>query len=64
MGYEDFYDESEGPYMSLQSMTPKEKIIYFSINLWYIINIILIVWVTYKAFKWYKQNRFTKNRVQ
>jgi hypothetical protein len=64
MGYEDFYDESEGPWMSLQSMTTKEKIVYFSIDLWYIANIILIVWLTYKAFKWFKQNRLTKNKAQ
>lgn len=27
MGYEDFYDESKGPWMSLQSMTTRDKIV-------------------------------------
>jgi hypothetical protein len=64
MIYTDFYDESEGPWMSLQSMTTKEKIIYFAIDLWYIANILLITWLTYKAFKWFRQNRLTKTYSQ
>jgi hypothetical protein len=57
MSYEDFYDESKGPYLSLKSMTTKEKLIYFAINLWYLVNIILIVWTGYKIYKWFKKNR-------
>ncbi len=64
MGYEDFYEESEGPWMSLQSMTPKEKVVYFAIDFWYIVNIFIIIWLFYKAIIWYKKYYFTKNRVQ
>ena len=63
MGYEDFYDESEGPWMSLQSMTPKEKIIYYSINVWYIANILLLIWLTFKIIKWFMRNRTTKSNL-
>ena len=59
MGYEDFYDDSKGPYMSLQSMTTKEKIIYFAIDFWHIINILLIVWLLFKAYKSFKKTRLT-----
>lgn len=57
MGYEDFYDESKGPYMSLQSMTTNEKVIYFAINSWHVVNVFLIVWTLYKIYKWVKKNR-------
>jgi len=63
MGYEDFYDESEGPWMSLQSMTTREKVIYFAIDIWYIVNILLILWLTYRAIKWYRQYGLTRNKV-
>jgi hypothetical protein len=60
MGYEDFYDESEGPYLSLQSMTTNEKLIYFAINVWYLVNIVLIIWTVYKIYKWFKKNRLAR----
>lgn len=60
MSYEDFYDESKGPYLSLQSMTTSEKLIYFAINIWYLVNIILIVWIGYKIYKWFKNDRQVK----
>jgi hypothetical protein len=61
MGYTDFYDESEGPWMSLESMTTKEKIIYFAIDFWYVVNIALIIWTCFKIYKWYKHRRSTSN---
>jgi len=60
MGYEDFYDERKGPYMSLQSMTANEKLIYFALNLWYLINILLIGWTVFKFYKWSKNYWRTK----
>ena len=61
MGYEDFYDESKGPYMSLQGMKTSEKIIYFAINLWYIANAVLIIWAGFKIYKWFKSGGVTRN---
>ena|SRR5579875_3017841 len=61
MGYDDFYDESKGPYMSLQSMKTSEKIIYFAINLWYIANTVLIIWAGFKIYKWFKSGGVTRN---
>jgi len=34
MNYEDFYEESEGEYWSLASMTTSEKITYIGLNIW------------------------------
>ncbi len=48
MNYDDFYDESKGAYFSLESMTFWQKVNYISLNLWYLINIIFIVFLVYK----------------
>lgn len=48
MNYEDFYDESKGAYFSLESMTFWQKVNYISLNIWYLINIIFIVFLIYK----------------
>lgn len=59
MGYTDFYDESEGPWMSLQSMTTKEKIIYFAIDFWYVANVALVIWLCYRVYKSFKNRKVT-----
>lgn len=48
MCYEDTYEESKGEYWSLASMTFWQKVNYISINLWQLINVILIVFLIYK----------------
>src|SRR5690606_18917260 len=48
MNYEDFYNESKGAYFSLESMTFWQKVNYISLNIWYLINIIFIVFLIYK----------------
>ncbi len=48
MNYEDFYDESEGEYFSLVSMTLIEKIAFISYYLLIVANIILIIYDMYK----------------
>jgi hypothetical protein len=55
-GYEDFYDESKGSYMSLQSKTTDQKIVYSAIIVWYGVNIVLILWAGYKIYKWFKKS--------
>lgn len=62
MGYEDFYDQSKGPWMSLQSMTTKEKVIYLAIDFWYIANIALIIWTCYRVYKSFKNRKVTNAR--
>ena len=53
LNYEDFYDESEGTYWSLTSMTTVEKIAYISYYLLITINILLIIYFTYRMIKKY-----------
>nr|WP_288833937.1 hypothetical protein [uncultured Flavobacterium sp.] len=49
MGYDDFYEESKGEYWSLESMTFSQKVNYVSLHLWYLINIIFIVFLIYRV---------------
>lgn len=51
MNYEDFYDESEGPYYSLESMTISEKCIYIGLHIWGLINLFFVGFVIFKFFK-------------
>jgi hypothetical protein len=60
-GYEDFYTESKGAYMSLNSMTAIEKVVYFAIILWYVANAVAIIWVGYKIYKWFKNSARERN---
>lgn len=56
MGYDDNYDSLKGEYWSLASMNTTEKILYFSYNLWIILNIIAIIYLGKKVYKWFKEN--------
>ena len=56
MGYDDNYDSSKGEYWSLASMNTTEKIVYFSYILWIILNIIAIIYLGRKVYKWFKEN--------
>ena len=51
MGYDDFYEESKGEYMSLESMDAFQKSIFISMNIWNIINILLVIFIIYKVYK-------------
>lgn len=51
MNYDDFYDESEGEYWSLASMTTTEKITYIGLNAWHLINIIGIIYIIYRLIR-------------
>lgn len=59
MNYDDFYDESEGEYLSLSSMTMTEKATYIGLNVWHVVNVIAIGYVTYRII-----TRFSKKRSQ
>ncbi len=47
MNYDDFYVESEGEYWSLSSMSASEKITYFGLHVWHLINLIGIGFLIY-----------------
>lgn len=51
LNYEDFYDESEGTYWSLESMTTLEKVAYISHFILIALNILLILYVIYRIYK-------------
>lgn len=62
MQYDDFYDESKGEYMSLNSMTTFDKVAHFSLMTWNIINAILIIFIIYKFIKQIRTHHFVKNQ--
>jgi hypothetical protein len=51
MDYDDFYEESKGEYMSLESMDTFQKSIFISMNIWNIINVVLVIFIIYKVYK-------------
>ena len=53
LNYEDFYDESKGEYFSLASMTAIEKVAYIGYYIWIILNIILVISITYRLINKY-----------
>lgn len=56
MQYDDFYDESKGTYWSLESMDFGQKINYIGLNLWHLINLIVIGYVIYRVKKTIRKN--------
>jgi hypothetical protein len=56
MNYDDFYDESKGEYWSLESMTTSQKATYIGLNIWDIVNIIIIGYVIYRTIKIVQNN--------
>ena len=57
MRYDDFYDSSNGPYWSLESMKTSDKIVYIGINVWNVINLVAIVFAIYKIIKAIRRSR-------
>lgn len=51
MGYDDNWDSSKGEYWSLASMNNAEKIIYFGLQTWNIINIGGVIYIGWKIYK-------------
>lgn len=51
MGYDDFYDESQGAYFSLSSMEMKYKVVYIFSNFWLVLNGILLMYFLFKLYK-------------
>ncbi|WP_298481402.1 hypothetical protein [uncultured Maribacter sp.] len=61
MDYDDFYDESEGAYWSLESMTTSQKTTYIGLNIWHVINVIIIGYVIYRIVRSWKNNVLQQN---
>jgi hypothetical protein len=47
MNYHDFYDESEGEYWSLSSMTMSEKATYIVLNVWHVVNLMVVGYIIF-----------------
>lgn len=44
MGYDDFYEESQGEYFSLSSMETKYKVVWIFYNFWIFLNCVLLLY--------------------
>jgi hypothetical protein len=51
MGYDDNFDSSKGEYWSLASMNSTEKIIYFALQTWNVINIIGVIYIVHRLYR-------------
>jgi len=51
MRYDDFYDESKGPYFSWESMDMTDKIIFGSFQTWNLINLGVVVFFIFWLIK-------------
>lgn len=51
MNYDDFYDESKGPYWSLESMTFWQKVNLIGLNIWHFLNALFIIYILYVLIK-------------
>lgn len=51
MDYDDNWDESKGEYWSLKSMNTIQLIFFFALQLWNLINIIVIFYIGRKIYK-------------
>ncbi len=51
MGYDDFYDESQGEYFSFSSMKTEYKIVWGFYNFWMILNGLLLLYILFRVYK-------------
>lgn len=56
MNYDDFYDETKGEYWSLESMTFWQKANYIGLNIWHVLNLLVIGYVIYRVIKMLRKN--------
>lgn len=59
MSYDDFYHESKGPYWSLESMNLTEKTYYIGFEIWNVLNLIAIGYLTYQIIKRFRKRPTT-----
>ncbi|KQO22410.1 hypothetical protein ASF10_08490 [Flavobacterium sp. Leaf82] len=51
IGYDDFYEESQGEYFSLSSMETKFKIVWIFLIFWQVLNCFLLFCILFKAYE-------------
>lgn len=51
MGYDDFYNESQGEYFRFSSMKSDYKMVWSFYNIWLVLNCMLLFYVIYRAYK-------------
>ena len=51
MGYDDNYNNSKGEYWGRASMSSTEKLIYFALQTWNVINIIGVFYIGHRLYK-------------
>ena len=51
MGYDDFYNQSQGENFSFKTMTNEYKIVWGFYNLWIILNCVLFVYILFKLYE-------------
>ncbi|TDP01416.1 hypothetical protein EV145_104124 [Flavobacterium sp. 245] len=51
MGYDDFYDKSQGEYFSYSSMKTEYKIVWAFYNFWIVLNCVLLFYIIYRVYK-------------
>lgn len=51
MGYDDFYDESQGEYFSLSSMQTQYKVVWIFYNFWIVLNCLFLLYILFRIFK-------------
>lgn len=61
MDYDDFYEEPQGEYMSLESMSTFQKSVFIGLNIWNVINIIIVIFLIYKVYKYFITNKRLHN---
>ncbi|MFZ4402046.1 MAG: hypothetical protein ACOYO1_18600 [Bacteroidales bacterium] len=64
MKYDDFYTESKGEYWSFASMTFSEKMWTIGINIWNVINLIVIGFFIYRLIKGIIKTRHNSTLLQ
>jgi hypothetical protein len=51
MGYDDFYDKSQGEYFSLSSMQTEYKVVWIFYNFWIVLNCLFLLYVLFRVLK-------------
>jgi len=51
MGYDDFYDKSQGEYFSLSSMKTEYKMVWIFYNFWIVLNCVLLFYIIYRYYR-------------
>jgi len=51
MSYDDNYDASKGEYWSWKSMNTFDRYAYVALNIWHVVDVVVVVFVGYKLYK-------------